>query len=156
MQTKKSLIVSIIIALLIVVGVVFIFRSSEGEKQSQSTYEYDQYASTSTEATQKTQEGIDAQIKGGVATGGATTSTTQISTFTLADIATHATEADCWTTIDGNVYNLTQFSAEHPGGKRAIMGICGKDGSADVHEAHGKGGRVEIAVFAKYKVGVLK
>ncbi len=156
MQTKKSLIVSIIIALVIVVGIVFILSSNQSGTQSPSINEYDQYGSTSTEAALKTQEEIDAQIKGGVATGGATTSTTQISAFTLADIAIHATDSDCWTTIDGNVYNLTQFIAEHPGGKRAIMGICGKDGSADFHEAHGKGGRGEIAVFAKYKVGVLK
>ena len=152
MQTKKSLIVSIIIALLIVVGVVFIFRSSEGEKQSQSTYEYDQYASTSTEATQKTQEVIDTQIKGGITADSQATSTTQISAFTLADIAIHATEADCWTTIDKNVYNLTQFIAEHPGGKRAIIGICGKDGTEAFREEHGKGGRAQAAVFAKYKV----
>ncbi len=156
MQTKKSLIVSIIIALVIVVGVVSVLSSNQSGTQSPSINEYDQYGSTSTEAALKTQEEIDAQIKGGVATGGATTSTTQISTFTLADIATHATEADCWTTIDENVYNLTQFIAEHPGGKRAIIGICGKDGTEAFREEHGKGGRAQAAVFAKYKVGVLK
>jgi cytochrome b involved in lipid metabolism len=160
MQTKKSFIVSIIIALVIVVGVVSILSSklssNQGGTQSQSINEYDQYGSTSTEAALKTQEEIDMQIKGGATTDNQATSTTQISTFTLADIATHATETDCWTTIDGNVYNLTQFITEHPGGKRGIIGICGKDGTEAFREQHGKGGRAQVVVFAKYKVGILK
>lgn len=156
MQTNKLLIISIIIALIVVAGVVSILSSNQEGKQNQYTNEYDQYGSTSTEAALKVQNEIDTQINGGVVTDSQATSTSQVNTFTLADIATHATDSDCWTTIDGNVYNLTRFIVEHPGGKRGILSICGKDGSVDFHDAHGKGGRAQAAVFAKYKVGVLR
>lgn len=102
------------------------------------------------------QDEVNTQIKGGLDTDSQSTSTSQVNGFTLSDIATHATDSDCWTTIDGNVYNLTQFIIEHPGGKKGILGICGKDGTDAFREEHGKGGRAQIAVFAKYKVGILK
>jgi cytochrome b involved in lipid metabolism len=156
MQTKKPLIISIVIALIVVVGVVSILSSNQEGKQSQPANEYDQYGSTSTEAALKVQDEINAQIKGGVIADSQSTSTSQVNTFILADIATHATDLDCWTTINGGVYNLTQFIAEHPGGKRGILSICGKDGSEAFREQHGKGGRAQAAVFAKYKVGILK
>lgn len=49
-------------------------------------------------------------------------------TYTLAQVAEHATPTDCWLALSGKVYNVTNFIAtnQHPGGA-AILAGCGKD-----------------------------
>ena len=56
--------------------------------------------------------------------------------YTLADVAQHATQASCWSAIDGNVYDLTDWIARHPGGPAAIEHICGTDGSSAFDGQH--------------------
>lgn len=52
-------------------------------------------------------------------------------TYTLAQVAEHATPPDCWLALSGKVYNVTNFIAanQHPGGA-AILAGCGKDATA--------------------------
>ena len=40
--------------------------------------------------------------------------------FTVGEVATHDSELDCWTAIDGRVYNITPFVKMHPGGDKII------------------------------------
>jgi hypothetical protein len=57
------------------------------------------------------------------------TAQAQLSSFTLADVAKHATATDCWMILNTNkVYNLTPFISMHPGGS-GMASYCGKDGS---------------------------
>jgi len=41
--------------------------------------------------------------------------------YTAADVAKHKTQDDLWLIIDGNVYDVTEYVDEHPGGVAAIM-----------------------------------
>ena len=70
----------------------------------------------------------------------ATTSQTTAPTTTLLlnkiEIAKHNNASDCWSIIDGNVYNLTSWISQHPGGQAAIKSLCGIDGSVDFHAQH--------------------
>ncbi len=50
----------------------------------------------------------------------------QAKTFTQDEVAEHATKADCWTIISGDVYDLTKFINRHPGGDE-ILRACGTD-----------------------------
>ncbi|MBP7057234.1 cytochrome b5 domain-containing protein [Candidatus Gracilibacteria bacterium] len=52
-------------------------------------------------------------------------------TYTIAQVAEHATGTDCWLALSGKVYNVTNFIAanQHPGGA-AILAGCGKDATA--------------------------
>ncbi|MCB9359294.1 cytochrome b5 domain-containing protein [Candidatus Woesearchaeota archaeon] len=74
--------------------------------------------------------------------------------YTLEEVAMHATEDDCWTTVDGFVYDLTPFVSQHPGGERNIMKICGIDGSAAFDRKHGGQTRPENEL-AGLEIGVL-
>ncbi|NCN06639.1 MAG: cytochrome b5 domain-containing protein [Candidatus Pacebacteria bacterium] len=49
-------------------------------------------------------------------------------TFTLEEVAMHATPEDCYLAIEGKVYDVTEFiaSEKHPGGEAIFFG-CGKD-----------------------------
>lgn len=68
-----------------------------------------------------------------------TTATQELPTYTLADIAMHSTAESCWTAIKGNVYDLTNFISQHPGGERGVLKTCGKDGTQDFLGAHSRG-----------------
>ncbi|KAI8065259.1 FAD binding domain-containing protein [Gongronella butleri] len=56
--------------------------------------------------------------------------------YTLADVAKHNTEKDCWVVVNGQVLNVTDFLAEHPGGKKAVMLFAGKDASEEFNMLH--------------------
>jgi cytochrome b involved in lipid metabolism len=58
--------------------------------------------------------------------------------LTRAEVKLHATAADCWSVINGKVYNLTSFVQNHPGGVGAISALCGKDGSSAFKNQHGQ------------------
>jgi cytochrome b involved in lipid metabolism len=73
-------------------------------------------------------------------------------TYTLADIQTHNTEQSCYSAINGNVYDLTDWINKHPGGKMAIMFICGKDGTNGFMGKHAQSEKAKAAL-AKYKIG---
>lgn len=38
--------------------------------------------------------------------------------YTAAEVARHASETDAWVVIKGEVYDVTAFQQEHPGGKK--------------------------------------
>ena len=61
----------------------------------------------------------------------------ELKNYTLADVVKHSTQADCWTTVDSKVYNLTPFVSSHPGGVEAIISLCGIDGTAAFTAQHG-------------------
>jgi Cytochrome b5-like Heme/Steroid binding domain/Bacterial Ig-like domain (group 2) len=52
----------------------------------------------------------------------------QTTSYTLADVAKHATAADCWMVLNATkVYNFTPFVTMHPGGSTMVP-YCGKNG----------------------------
>lgn len=81
-----------------------------------------------------------------------TVSTGQV--FTLSQVSTHNTVANCYSAINGSVYNLTSFVANHPGGQSAIASLCGKDGSAAFNNQHG-GQQRPVNELANFKIGTL-
>lgn len=53
------------------------------------------------------------------------------------EVAKHNSGSDCWSIVNGNVYNLTSYVNSHPGGAANIESICGKDGSSAFKGQHG-------------------
>jgi cytochrome b involved in lipid metabolism len=52
------------------------------------------------------------------------------------------------------VYDLTAWISKHPGGERAILSICGKDGSAAFNDQHG-GQRRPANELSGFKIGTI-
>ncbi|ERF73412.1 hypothetical protein EPUS_08555 [Endocarpon pusillum Z07020] len=50
-------------------------------------------------------------------------------TITPAQLEKHNTQQDLWVAVYGNVYNLTSFAADHPGGIDVLKDCAGTDGS---------------------------
>jgi cytochrome b involved in lipid metabolism len=49
-------------------------------------------------------------------------------TITREELKKHYKRNDCWTAIDGKVYDITDYISLHPGGKKILLG-AGKDGT---------------------------
>lgn len=74
--------------------------------------------------------------------------------ITADEVAQHSTPEDCWTIVNGEVYDLTSFVGKHPGGRSAISQICGTDGTALFTGQHGGQGAPERQL-SSLKLGVL-
>lgn len=49
--------------------------------------------------------------------------------YSIAEVARHAVETDCWMAIDGVVYDFTAYLPEHPSRPSIILPWCGKEAS---------------------------
>jgi cytochrome b involved in lipid metabolism len=56
--------------------------------------------------------------------------------LTKDEVSKHNQKNDCWSIIDGVVYDLTNWVDSHPGGSARITAICGKDGTSNFLGQH--------------------
>lgn len=81
-----------------------------------------------------------------------TSATTSAATYSAADLKKHATAASCWSAINGDVYDLTKWISQHPGGQSTIKALCGIDGSTMFDNQHGGQSR-PVSTLINYKIG---
>ena len=91
---------------------------------------------------------------GNINPNGAGTSTPATG-LTMAQVTQHNSRSSCWAAINGNVYDLTSWIPNHPGGEAAILQLCGTDGSAKFNGQHGSDPRAK-SVLAGFKIGTLQ
>lgn len=89
--------------------------------------------------------------------GGTPSNTSSSTTYTAAQVALHNSTNDCWMIIGKEVYNLTSFMDQHPGGAQAMLKYCGKDGTRgfatmDQGQAHSSSAN---QLKEDYKIGML-
>ncbi|KAI0475365.1 acyl-CoA dehydrogenase NM domain-like protein [Xylariaceae sp. FL0804] len=66
-------------------------------------------------------------------------------TFSKDAVASHNKGDDLWIIVDDDVYDLTKFQEEHPGGKKILTRVAGKDASKQFWKYHNEG------ILKKYK-----
>jgi cytochrome b involved in lipid metabolism len=74
--------------------------------------------------------------------------------YTMDKVKANNSATNCWSAINGNVYDLTRWISSHPGGSGAIRSLCGTDGSAEFNGQHGGSGTPQ-ARLAGYLLGPL-
>lgn len=65
--------------------------------------------------------------------------------FTASDVASHNKSDSLYIIVDGDVYDLTKFQDDHPGGKKILQRVAGKDASKQFWKYHNDG------ILKKYK-----
>ena len=74
--------------------------------------------------------------------------------YTMSQVKANKTRAKCWSAINGNVYDLTAWIKQHPGGEGSIESLCGTDGSASFNAMHANKSKPESRL-AGYLLGPL-
>ena len=54
----------------------------------------------------------------------------------MDQLASHDRPTDCWIAVDGRVFDVTRFLNDHPGGKKVLTRMCGKDATEQFHALH--------------------
>jgi hypothetical protein len=75
--------------------------------------------------------------------------------YTMAKVKQNDSATSCWSAINGNVYNLTQWIRSHPGGASAITGLCGTNGTSAFNARH-RGQGNPTSTLAGYLLGPLE
>mmetsp|Transcript_19679 Transcript_19679/g.47733 ORF Transcript_19679/g.47733 Transcript_19679/m.47733 type:complete len:511 (-) Transcript_19679:149-1681(-) len=74
--------------------------------------------------------------------------------FTLDEVAKHSSPTDMWIVVDGDVYDVTKFSALHPGGHFPLAEVAGTDCTEQFYGLH-RGDILKNPRFAKLKIGTV-
>lgn len=94
-------------------------------------------------------------VQPAVSTPASPTTTTPSTIYTLAEVAKHNSETDCWMAINGNVYKLTDFIAS--GGHNAlIIEGCGLDATAMFQQQEKHGGAQAQSLLPQLQIGTLQ
>lgn len=133
---------------LVVIGIVAVLASMGGSTTPPVVIEN---GTATTTATTTEMLNVTSTSQGTTTSSSASTA---IKTYALADVAGHKDAASCWSIVNGGVYDLTSWIGKHPGGDKAILGICGKDGSSAFNSQHG-GMQKQISLLATFKIGEL-
>lgn len=57
----------------------------------------------------------------------------------LSPVAKHTSPDSCWVILYGNVYDVTDFLQDHPGGSKIILKLAGKDATEEYDPVHPPG-----------------
>lgn len=79
--------------------------------------------------------------------------TESVKTYTLDEIAEHSDKKSTWILIHGNVYDVTKFLEEHPGGEEVLLDQAGKHATEAFEDiGHSTDAR---DLMKQYKIGEL-
>ncbi|GAT30417.1 cytochrome b5 reductase [Aspergillus luchuensis] len=78
----------------------------------------------------------------------------QLAEYTLADVAKHNRKDDIWIAIHGQVFDITEYLQDHPGGVDVLLETAGTDATADFEDVgHSEDSR---EILQDYLIGTLK
>jgi cytochrome b involved in lipid metabolism len=135
-QNKNLLIVVAVLVVLLIAGVMYL-----GKIQNETYSE-----PINTKAPQSATPGTASS---------SSATTTTVMSYTAEEVALHNNKSSCWTIVNGKVYDVTSFTGKHPGGEKAVLRLCGTDGTANFMSQHG-GKKGPESTLAKFEIGTLK
>ncbi|KKY23884.1 putative mitochondrial cytochrome b2 [Phaeomoniella chlamydospora] len=56
--------------------------------------------------------------------------------ISVEEVSKHSTDQDCWLVIDNEIWDLTEFAPQHPGGAAIILKYGGRDATEPYNEIH--------------------
>lgn len=79
-------------------------------------------------------------------------------TFTLEQVAAHASEGDCWVVIEGRVYDISDYVPKHPTPPSVLLPWCGKEATEGMRtKGYGRDhSPVAWDMLSAYRIGSLE
>ncbi|KAM3958773.1 cytochrome b5 [Aphomia sociella] len=73
--------------------------------------------------------------------------------ISLAEVKKHNNKNSLWIVIHNDVYDVTSYLGEHPGGEDTLLEVAGHDGTQNFEDVgHSEDARI---VMKKFKIGTL-
>ncbi|GES63801.1 cytochrome b5 [Aspergillus terreus] len=69
--------------------------------------------------------------------------------YSREQVAEHNKAGDFWMIINQEVYDVTEFESEHPGGGKVLLKVAGKDATREFQKYH------RNAILQRYKERLL-
>jgi cytochrome b involved in lipid metabolism len=145
MNIKKAVAVGLVIFSVSVGGIFLAGFLEKQENSSNSAPSSSEVSTAADESKQSTAQEV-------------TVASSQKS-YTPGEVASHNSKSDCWLVIGGNVYDVSKFISEHPGGAAVIEKYCGAaDATNAFNTQDGEGGHSSTAksMLATYQIGSVK
>ena len=76
-------------------------------------------------------------------------------TYTPEEVGRHNTLEDCWVSLHGYVFDITEYRGEHPGGQKVLAEYAGKDVTAAWRKLHHPASALQIAL-QNFLIGKLR
>ncbi len=121
---KPGILAGIIVAVIVAVGALA-FLGTREDKLTTNNTSPTQTAPPATNGASIDNEDADEEEESDQTAGGTSEAASGI---TMAEVGMHTSESDCWTVIEGSVYDITEYIPRHPGGEE-ILQACGVDGT---------------------------
>ncbi|MCL7035618.1 hypothetical protein MKW94_011176 [Papaver nudicaule] len=78
----------------------------------------------------------------------------ELKSFPLSEITLHSSKSDCWLTIHGKVYDVTNFLEDHPGGEDVLLESAAKGDATNDFEDVGHSSAA-TSMLSSYLIGTL-
>lgn len=75
--------------------------------------------------------------------------------ISLQEVAQHDSAGDCWSVVEGKVYDLSDFIKRHPAGSGAVIEMCGINASEDFMDEHA-GQSEPLGWLEVFQIGTLQ
>ncbi|GAA5969725.1 hypothetical protein JCM11641_008019 [Rhodosporidiobolus odoratus] len=75
-------------------------------------------------------------------------------TITLKEVAEHKSAESAWLIVENQVYDVTEFLDDHPGGRKVLLNQCGKDATEKFWQFHSK--KVLEKTAKPYLIGTVR
>jgi predicted heme/steroid binding protein len=110
-MTKSKVISLVALVVIVLVGALAFMLTSETDTNIDSS---SNSQSESTESAPDSSQPLNDPVNN------------QTKVYTQEEVALHDKESDCWTIINGSVYDITTYVPRHPGGDEILL-ACGTD-----------------------------
>ncbi len=148
-SSRGKILAAVIGGVVIIVGIVaVVITVLAGHSGADATWG-DRVSETDTAVVEPADEAMVSEAPAEEAVPAADTSVLSLQTVALND-----SEDSCWSVINGNVYDLTDWISSHPGGASRIIGLCGIDGTSQFEGQHGGSAAAESGL-AGYLLGAI-
>lgn len=76
-----------------------------------------------------------------------------MSVYSVSDVSSHNSSSSAWLIINGGVFDVTSFLDSHPGGKKILLNVAGKDATKQFNSFHKP---ETLKKYAKLQIGTVK
>lgn len=146
-MTKKSISITVGFIIIIGVGLLVYFTKKPIVISPENVTNQDLIVNNTATTTPVEKDEIKVEVK-------VTAPTPTQNGITLNQIAEHSSRSSRWSAINGDVYDLTSWIPNHPGGEKKILSLCCIDGSIGYNGQHG-GDSKTARILSGFKIGIL-